>query len=625
MIEAIKNLGLLYLNSALSGEKILTVDEFEEFKKANPRTSAEVIAEDVAENITSEQIKLYVITDDNGGGVWEEEYDKSNYRKYLYKKVDSKTSYFAPTFKSTGSIKKGKIKPDDFFEEWDVHAKIKDLYFSQREEIVRRWKTDSKNIKSTLFTFKVDGKYPGEIKEVSSEFLNRFRYKFMYPKKGMLSKGDGACSLCKREKEVYGAAKPFKFYTSEKEGFFSNVTRKNAWLAFPVCEECAYLMEFGKIYMKNMLKMEIAGYRCYLIPNFLLFKKNVNDILNKKVMKQLEEIAEKNVFGKEKTEMKSIEERLLKKILSIEDFISHDFLFYKESNAAFNISKHIEDVVPSQIQKIVKSIDEVNVRYEDSKWYSAANEKLRFPQIDITFGFLQYVLGNPSSKKGFKSEYIKILDLLDRIFTDKQISYDQLMSDLSAHIQYNFKDSLKTNQKFAMEDLSMLFLQELKLIEFLTKLEVLNMNSENTTPSTEMEKIDDVKKVNEFFGDYRDFFDKPEKKICYLTGVLFGRLCYIQQGRYNGNMPALKYLRSMNISFNDLKNIYQKTILLFSEYKVYGKNEQEVAQLIDLEWPMIGSSWDISKDDVKFFFTMGWTIYDKFLPSKKDKGGNQNE
>ena len=48
-----------------------------------------------------------------------------------------------------------------------------------------------------------------------------------------------------------------------------------------------------------------------------------------------------------------------------------------------------------------------------------------------------------------------------------------------------------------------------------------------------------------------------------------------------------------------------------------GKEIEDTFKILNLEWPKCDNKWAISKSETRFFFTNGWALFDRFLPSKK--------
>lgn len=124
--------------------------------------------------------------------------------------------------------------------------------------------------------------------------------------------------------------------------------------------------------------------------------------------------------------------------------------------------------------------------------------------------------------------------------------------------------------------------------------------------------------LSDFFRDYNQVYENPEKRVCFIVGVLFGKLEATQLARLNSN-PCLAWLKSMNLSKGEIERIFWKVIEKSKQYHnhpypAYTERVKQVAQSFDSEYAASGETWSMSIDEIRFFFTMGWTLYDRFLP-----------
>ena len=226
-------------------------------------------------------------------------------------------------------------------------------------------------MKINLYTLKLKGRYLGEDQSISKDFINAIHKEFKIAKRDsggiQYTFGNGICSFCFSKEEVYGATNPLKFFTQATEGFFPGITRTKSYYNFPVCRKCAFLLNFGKVFLEENLDINqsidikkeergIAGHPCYLIPKFSFIEKREEFYF----LNHLIEIARNKIF---------IHREAIENIKDREDAIqdqekipalTYHFLFYKKEKEEFNIIKLIEDVLPSQITKIFNAIQDLN-------------------------------------------------------------------------------------------------------------------------------------------------------------------------------------------------------------------------------------------------------------------------
>lgn len=437
MIEAIKNLGLIHLNQRLGEtgkDKIRSVQEFSKIMGDNPTLVAGLLAKSAGDN--ADNIKVFVISDGKDE-IYEEEYDAVDYRKYLYKKpFGSKGAYLLPSFKRTGDKERHTNETlrrlNECLEKNVNHSELKNLFIKFTDRITTHLNDGNKHEKgkTSFYTFKLKGKYPGEIEDIAKQFINVI-YRDFKSAKGKDSLGQGVCSLCRRKEEVYGVASPLKFFTLEKEGFFPDFDCAYSWKSFPVCRDCALLLDIGESYMERHLGTYIAAHPCYIIPSFSFIEKRTDF----ESLDDFVDIASKRIFVKREDieNVKDYEDGIREQ--ERVPALTYHLLFYERTNAAFNIIKHIEGIIPSRITKMFQITQEVDKRYIDNRWFPI--EKSNSYKLDLTFGFLNRIFN-----KTKKNTIITSLDLIADIFHDRKIDKGNLFTDFSTHLQRIYLDQI---------------------------------------------------------------------------------------------------------------------------------------------------------------------------------------
>ncbi len=617
MIEAIKNLGIVALNKAIqkrgAAQNIFSDKAFANFRNDNIGLIAEMISEKIE---PPKKGKIQVFTLSNEGSIeeknwrfFEEDYDEQNYYKYLYKKASGRKSWFSPTFVRAEKIKECFRKFEAFnLSDYPFNVIYK-LFSHFLNKIKEKWLANPQN--KILFTFKIDGNYLIKIPAVINKFLDNLLDKFCYPKKNRVSKGYGECFVCgKYPINVLGAVRPYNFYSVDNEGYFQDLQIENAWKNFPVCENCALLLEFGRIFIDNYFdsavqgkRINIAGYNVKIITKLLMLENNLQEIFQRQVFERIRLIAEKK-FPDEIEKIPDRESCLLIKLNEMKIVASYEFLFYKQEKEQFEILRHISDVLPSRINKIGELINLLNDKFLRDKFLKINNI--------VSFRFRILIDLFSSLSNNTKEHYVlNALTLLDCIFTGKILSYHTLIRDFSTRLRAVYLNSINQKQFLRLNIEKEIFLMVF-LFEFLERLEVVKMECKNENyKATEIS----IPSLNDFINDRKSFFNRSEKIVCFLIGILFGKLESIQIAD-RGTAPIQKHLKSLNITKRDLERIFPIIRLKFMEYHAFSTESQEIAGFLSSEWTKI-NEWQLLKDEIPFFFSLGWVLYKKFLPSKK--------
>ncbi|MHA1798321.1 MAG: TM1802 family CRISPR-associated protein, partial [Candidatus Helarchaeota archaeon] len=242
-------------------------------------------------------------------------------------------------------------------------------------------------------------------------------------------------------RRLSGNVSPFSFYTVDKVGYIAGgFNRKGAINNFPVCQNCALLMEIGKRVLQNDLSYTIGREKCYIIPRNLGSIDNLAKFLYR--LKKGKSI--KFQDQKKLKEFRSEEEMLLKKIGDCNDTLTINFLFYTLSgpgNAVFSISLLIRDVLPSRIKKIYDAIERVNNFEPNLRMFGLKqNESMRFSFLSLRRLFIR-----ENNSRINRDAYLKILEDL---FLGIKVNYWHLVERFFVRLQarlYNTKSKSESS------------------------------------------------------------------------------------------------------------------------------------------------------------------------------------
>lgn len=129
-------------------------------------------------------------------------------------------------------------------------------------------------------------------------------------------------------------------------------------------------------------------------------------------------------------------------------------------------------------------------------------------------------------------------------------------------------------------------------------------------------------KLKEVFESHKAFFDIPQKRACFLVGVLYGKLEAIQSSPLiDKKGTSLGWLRSLDLRWDYIiKDLFPRVHMKFKEYDnatpILGKEVKEVFTFTSSEIECCGGS-GLEREEIPFYFTLGWTSYKTFLPPKR--------
>jgi len=564
------------------------------------------------------------------------EFSETRLMKYLYRHGSSRGSDVTPTSKFAGDMEKtfknkihkciGDIEKEKTsigltsYEQKIITQINKALSASEKDIIINLQKQlediDQKegSILTLVFSGNKGKRYIGDMELFKKILQNKGKEKY-YKKHGKESLGqDQTCSVChENQKEVYGFVNTYNFYTVDKPGFVSGgFKQQDAWKNYPVCCDCAVNMEQGKKYLNENLSFNFYGFNYLLIPKFITGKliNESMDILEYAFEQKASEILKSGFEKKFRYCLTDAENEIFDLISEQEDYISFDFLFYAEKQAAFNILLHIEDVLPSRLKRLFRiktHIDQIDIfkRVKIDK----NNEATR---LVLNFGILRDFFPLISKKRTYDKNF---LELAGKIFSYKPIDYNFVMQAIVRKIRPVFINNKSTE---------ILCLKGYMLLNFLAELGVLSKGG----VKMDIKIIDDLKesfssedktyseKIERFFAAHGGFFDCAPKKACFLTGVLVRKVLNIQF-KANNATPFQKKLHGLILSESIIKNVSKEAQAKLEQYK---KNYYRELETIISQYMTIGDkNWLITNDEISFYFTTGMNLADLFKTKKEEE------
>lgn len=535
-----------------------------------------------------------------------EDYDKSKNKDfYLLKNAKGNSvSTFPTLFFESSAIKSGNIDLDS--KSWGKFLRILENN-SEISEDLKKIKSTVNNFKQIevnltdnfILSLKTNGKCIGEseyykelIFKSKEEIFNIFFYKHNTESKAK----NKNCYVCNDKTDVWGYVDlgDFKFYSSNEDSVIAGGFKKEfSWRNYPVCPNCAEKLFRYKSVIERKFNFRFWGFSYYLIPEVIFEGRN-----NKEIIKTIvdDKIGVMNL--KDRSE---VEDELFDLLKDQDNFINYNLFFYEKNNSEFKIIMSIDDVFPSRFRKIsdVKNIVEKNILFKDVELRKDEIKDLKF-----SFGILNHFLPTYekiTKKEGDFSKYF--LEITRSIFTAKIINYEFVISRISAKIKSDFLNDFSTYYDT---------LTAMMLIEFITKLNL--WNKKETIKEKEI-IMDGVYQA--FFDENKDFFDSNTKKAIFLEGVLCQFLLDIQYRDRNAT-PFKSRLNGLKMDEQIIKRLLPEIINKLEEY---GKNFYRDLESLISEY-LLQSKFDMTNDEISFYFVMGMNLAKKFKTKKDEESEN---
>lgn len=648
MIEAIREIGILKM-----------IDTFREDFDATALTSTHSFLEQrknaIARGIYG-KLQFETINEDKIG-IFVLDHEKVSFEtevleiadswKYLFLKTASQGTYATPTWKEnnakekkgdigkkiTKTIEEFKRKSESSRVSWvsDV-VKIFTATDVEIGELSPYGKLQRKSFLDTIlwakskgiriFSVKIDGKYCAEIPGLLNEALLTKREAMYQTNMAQSTNFPEKCSLCNVETVLYPnvlSGVGLNIGNVDKPGFFPGVDSKNSTKAFPICEACAEALYAAKFHTFPSLIQNISGHQTLIIPSII---ETYNKSDGMEIIISALRIVKKSVSGAEKTEKSLLIDLAENKAIANLTVIMGDV----SGQSVENIHKVIPCILPSRLSEISKAIDSVNKIHnnypEGHPWKSK-----KFKPLDGKLSIVKWVLGNPKyakqktgkGRKPFVASSVDTLDVVTAIFLKKQYSHKSLLTEFSAKLSYDYLGALSNENHYTPINVIQNNIANMMHLQlFLHELEVIKMNLGQNYVGKYLEQHDGLKSLNEFFNNEAMGLDTKEKQYAFLAGLLFGKLVRIQLAR-GVSTNALKWLKGLQISPDELKEIFQKTRSKLDDYSTpksaWSDEMRGVAEAIAALGASI-TNWEISRKEIPYYLCLGQSLSDYYLPSK---------
>ncbi len=522
-----------------------------------------------------------------------EEFEREKFPKYLYKKAKSSNP---PTLAPTLLLNRGKKKEGDkkspIMKTLDnmekalnsckkVEKNLPPLSLEKEkiEEKIDKTIVDIPKKERILLTIKIDGNYIGEIEGFEKAV------KKLIMEEGKDSRGMAICAVCLEEKEVSGDISPYKFYTIDKPGYISGgFDKREAYKNFPICYECKRYMEEGKKLIENKLRFNLAGLKYQLIPELLIEREEVV----KEVMEILfnDEVRKIKLSDREKRVLLSDEDEILDILSEEKDILTVNLLFLESQQGAERILLSLQDIYPSRLKQLFHAKEQV--------------EKFLGLEKSFTYGTVYKFFSKSDTSKKNPDLHKYFLEVVDKTFRGLKVNEKFLIRFLLNRIRNSISKS-EESYLFDIKDAFGVF-----LFVKLTSGEVI------------MESLG--------FNNLEDFLENlPSvntdlKKGLFLMGALTERLLRVQKNE-RGSKPFLKKLKGLKMSENDLKGLLPEVRIKLEEYGRYGAGEDRLFKLASQYLSRAPSSWNISAEEMNFFFALGMGMFDtiaKFIYNREE-------
>ena len=551
-----------------------------------------------------------------------EEFSLQNLSKYAYKYGNPRGGDLTPTSKLTEAIKTykriqrplkkvcKKLKGDSETEK--LIAAIYELL--QNEDLSEQILEELEGVEyedNAVLTLgyrpdkDADLLYVGDFDEFTQMLVDQYQKNFYYKYKKKSIGKDNICYVCSNDsKQTYGYVCTFPFLTYDKPGFISGgFDQKKTWRNYPVCPECAEILDLGRDYLTTNLTSRFCGIDYFIIPKTIFSADDDNREELFAILEELENHKKMSLNETTTDQLTKAQDDIFKEMSEYDNYVNFNLMFYREQNSAFRILLYIEDVLPSYLQDIFAAKEEVD---EQEIFRQLKGKEGKLFNLNFKFNLISdFFYVSHGSGRDFTEDF---LEITNNIFSGRKISYRLLINRFIEHIREKFR-----NDKSIKYD----NLKAIMILKFLKKLDLLSKTGKEKGEVQMTEVKGNYKeKIEKFLNDHSDILDSNVKRLVFLEGVLAQKLLNIQRSDNDGRAPFRPRLNGLKIDEKIAKRLYPEIINKLEEYdkNYYKQLEELIAEYI------VKSDFNlVSSNELSFYFTTGMNLADKFKFRKKEK------
>jgi CRISPR-associated protein Csh1 len=394
----------------------------------------------------------------------------------------------------------------------------------------------------------------------------------------------------------------FAFYTLDKKGFTSGgFKRGEAWKNYPVCPECAKVLDLGRNYLEDNLSARFCGLNYFIVPKTIFDTESLDNKVFFTILDKLEEYKKMSLKEDTKEGLVRAQDNLFEAMSEFDNYINFNLMFYEKQNSAFRILLYVQDVLPSYLKEIFT----VKEKIEEEDIFRELKVKDGMFDLDFQFNLISdFFYINPRNKPDFTKQF---LEICNSVFKGQKIDYDLLINRFITHLREKFRN----NESIWLDNL-----KAVMILKFLNKLDLLQKPREEEIIVIDS-KSDYRKRIENFLEEHNDVLNSNIKQMVFLEGVLAKKLLNIQQQERDGSTPFRARLNGLKLNEKIVKRIYSEIINKLEEYdKNYYKQLEEMIADYILE-----SDFEtISNNELSFYFATGLNQAHKFEFKNNTKG-----
>ncbi len=587
-----------------------------------------ILIEDPASNKSYKKILKIKINLDKKqfSGVEIDEYDSTKLEKYLYRKGSPRGTDYSPTSRITDPKKTFEIKTQKWFQKEYPEAQLttneinqlqeirnileynEDKIINKLERIYDDIKRERQNAIITVELFKDNLKsLPGDVDAFKKIFLLNSMSTY-YDKYNTTSKSsNNVCAVCGNQNEVYGFVSTYAFYTVDKPGMVpGGFNQGDAWKNYPVCKQCALILEQGKQWLEKYSSYNFYGFDYLIIPKPL---RGINsDEVYESLKYYQEDGKQVRVTGKYGALLDVTEEEILGLLAEKENTFNCNMLIYSASKSEFKILRYIEGIYPSDLRRLFEakySVDKKPLIKNTQIPFWENRKKSGEKDLEFNFGCFWYFLKDENQSKYF-------LDIVNNVFKDKKINKKFLLNRIIQKIRENYVNGYNIEEPVMRGFSCLLYLEFLGILNHKESEKM----SKKIRDIFQTESSTRVQAAEKIFKEYPDFFKNDPEKAVFIVGVLSQLLMNIQY-RDRKATPFKAKLQGLRLDERKVKSLLPEIQNKLDEYD--SNYYRDLETLASEYFIQAQNDWSLSRDEISFYFALGMNLSKYFRTEKEEE------
>lgn len=561
-------------------------------------TEAEVLVVNVKNGVIAPQIDV-------------EKYRSAWVDKYLYREATGRATNLVPTFyfyKSNQSDEEKWVVEQEENIKKLIH-RIKSCIKNYNHDFTTIEEIDSLETyllgKSRhlsgehyyLITFKIDGKYPGEIPEFVELFHQEGNTKYYKKAYGKAVADDHVCALTGEKTQVFGFVDTLGFTVNDKAFNRNGFNTNNAYKMFPVSAKAVSTLEGAMAFAEEKIAQRFYGTNTYLIlPQFIgtmsdEAKQEIVELFIEKQAMSLQSKSDKGTGGFINDTEDIILEIVDEEQLSL---VNYEMLFYEKNKGQMSLMLQLHDVTPSRLREIVRQKSNKEKYYSIITNVPPKGKKKGYTYSLNLYRIRDFFLTEQGKKKIPHPFFFR---LMEAIFCNQTIKKSLVLDFILKNIRKKFKKRHEAEWAFPTA-----VREGFILLEFLESLHLFNHKKQvdmDTPPQVALNVFD-------FIEDHPRFFTSEYKKGAFIFGALTARLLY--------NQPGNAFLKDLNNLVITKEIVNKKFPKLIDKLRKYGSEFRDMESAAS-QYFLVND--EIGTDEISMAFTTGMILQQNFDQKNK--------